>query len=166
MCMSAERDEGFNWHTLQRFIAGYQPPTKPVPARNGTYAPSPRRLATKSSGSGRKIASGAKQERAERKKVLALALSDSKLNATESPKLFASEKKSRDIIVLLLEQATHQQQTVSRIRPWQNHSLAEAALCCCRLHGVRGDHRAGSWGFGNNGTENRFNKLSNLKLFI
>jgi hypothetical protein len=27
-------DEGFNWHTLQRFIAGYQPPTKPVPARN------------------------------------------------------------------------------------------------------------------------------------
>jgi hypothetical protein len=23
--------------------------------------------------------------------------------------------------------------------------LAEAALCCCRLHGVRGDHRAGSW---------------------
>jgi len=36
-------------------------------------------------------------------------LSDSKLNATE--------KKSRDIIVLLLEQAKHQQQTVSRIRP-------------------------------------------------
>jgi hypothetical protein len=70
MCMGAERDEGFNWHTLQRFIAGYQPPTKPVPARNGTYAPSPRRLATKSSG---EIASGAKQERAERKKVLALA---------------------------------------------------------------------------------------------
>ena len=35
MCMSAERDEGFNWHTLQRFIAGYRPPTKPVPARNG-----------------------------------------------------------------------------------------------------------------------------------
>ncbi len=30
-------------------------------------------------------------------------LSDSKLNATESPKLFATEKKSRDIIVLLLE---------------------------------------------------------------
>jgi hypothetical protein len=30
-------------------------------------------------------------------------VSDSKLNATESPKLFASEKKSRDIIVLLLE---------------------------------------------------------------
>jgi hypothetical protein len=30
-------------------------------------------------------------------------LSDSKLNATESPKLFANEKKSRDIIVLLLE---------------------------------------------------------------
>ena len=30
-------------------------------------------------------------------------VSDSKLNATESPKLFATEKKSRDIIVLLLE---------------------------------------------------------------
>jgi hypothetical protein len=30
-------------------------------------------------------------------------MSDSKLNATESPKLFATEKKSRDIIVLLLE---------------------------------------------------------------
>src|SRR5258708_40349735 len=74
-----------------------------------------------------------------------LEMSDSKLNATESPKLLATEKKSRDIMVLLLEQAKHQQQTVSRIRPWQNHSLAEAALCCCRLHGVRGDHRAGSW---------------------
>src|SRR5271165_4789048 len=72
-------------------------------------------------------------------------LSDSKLNATESPKLFATDKKSHDTIVLLLEQAKHQQQTVSRIRPWQNHSLAEAALCCCRFHGVRGDHRAGSW---------------------
>jgi hypothetical protein len=30
-------------------------------------------------------------------------LSDSKLNATESPKLFATEKKSLDIIVLPLE---------------------------------------------------------------
>jgi hypothetical protein len=30
-------------------------------------------------------------------------VSDSKLNATESPKLFATEKKSHDIIVLLLE---------------------------------------------------------------
>jgi hypothetical protein len=30
-------------------------------------------------------------------------MSDSKLNATESPKLFATEKKSHDIIVLLLE---------------------------------------------------------------
>src|SRR6266446_5152604 len=43
-------DEGFNGDRLQRFIAGYQPPTKPVPARNGTYAPSPRRLATKCPG--------------------------------------------------------------------------------------------------------------------
>jgi hypothetical protein len=30
-------------------------------------------------------------------------MSDSKLNATESPKLFAPGNKSRDIIVLLLE---------------------------------------------------------------
>jgi hypothetical protein len=36
-------------------------------------------------------------------KTIGLLLSDSKLNATESPKLFATEKKSRDIIVLLLE---------------------------------------------------------------
>src|SRR5271166_5859758 len=44
-----------------------------VPARNGTYAPSPRRPATKSWGVWKEIASGAKQESAERKKVLALA---------------------------------------------------------------------------------------------
>jgi len=29
-------DEGFNWHTLQRFIAEYQPPTKPVPGTGPT----------------------------------------------------------------------------------------------------------------------------------
>src|SRR6266436_4714114 len=61
------------------------------------------------------------------------------------PNYLRPRRNPRDIIVLLLEQAKHQQQTVSRIRPCQNHSLAEAALCCCRLHGVRGDHRAGSW---------------------
>jgi hypothetical protein len=60
-------------------------------------------------------------------------------------KLFATEKKSPDIIVIPLEWAKHQQQAVSRIHPWQNHSVAEVALCCCRLHGLRGDHRAGSW---------------------
>jgi hypothetical protein len=49
---------------LQRFIAGYQPPTRPVPARNGTYAPSPGRLATKVVGVWKETASGAKQERA------------------------------------------------------------------------------------------------------
>ena len=64
---SGLRDEGFNWHTLQPFIAGYQSPTKPVPARNGTYAPSPRRLATKSSGSGRETPPG------QSRRVLALA---------------------------------------------------------------------------------------------
>jgi hypothetical protein len=51
-------DEVFNWDRLRRFIAGYQPPTKPVPARSGTSAPSPRRLATKSSGSGMKSPPG------------------------------------------------------------------------------------------------------------
>ena len=50
---------------LQRFIAGHQPPTRPVPARNGTYAPSPERLATKIVGVWKETASGAKQERAE-----------------------------------------------------------------------------------------------------
>jgi hypothetical protein len=39
---------------LQRFITGHQPPTRPVPARNGTYAPSLGRVATKVVGSGRK----------------------------------------------------------------------------------------------------------------
>ena len=63
-------DEGFNCDRLQRFIAGYQPPIKPL---NGTYAPSPRRLATKSSVSGRKPAPGQSKSGAERKKVLALA---------------------------------------------------------------------------------------------
>jgi hypothetical protein len=50
---------------LQRFIAGHQPPTRPVPARNGTYAPSPGRLATKVVGVWKETASGAKKERAE-----------------------------------------------------------------------------------------------------
>jgi hypothetical protein len=50
---------------LQRFIARHQPPTRPVPARNGTYAPSPGRLAAKVVGGWKEIASGAKQERAE-----------------------------------------------------------------------------------------------------
>jgi len=36
-------------------------------------------------------------------KAALVRVSDSELNATESPKLFATEKKSPDIIVLLLE---------------------------------------------------------------
>jgi hypothetical protein len=72
MCMGAERDEGSNWHTLQRFIAGYQPPTKPVPARMG-----PTRLRQEGWLQSRRGLERnrlrAKQERAERKKVLALA---------------------------------------------------------------------------------------------
>ena len=50
-----------------------KPPTKPVPAKSGSYAPSPRRLATKIVGVWNEIAPGPKQERVERKKVLALA---------------------------------------------------------------------------------------------
>jgi hypothetical protein len=46
-------------------IAEHQPPTRSVPARNGTYAPSPGRLATKVVGVWKETASGAKQERAE-----------------------------------------------------------------------------------------------------
>jgi hypothetical protein len=49
---------------LQRFITGHQPPTRPVPARNWTYAPSLGRVATKVVGSGRNRLL-AKQERAE-----------------------------------------------------------------------------------------------------
>jgi len=52
-------------------------------------------------------------DRGTQQKEIRTHVSDSKLNATESPKLFATEKKSHDTIVLLLEQAKHQQQTVS-----------------------------------------------------
>ena len=58
MRMGAERDEGSNWHTLQRFIAGYINRHQTCASQDGTYAPSPRRLATKSSGSGKKSPPG------------------------------------------------------------------------------------------------------------
>jgi Resolvase, N terminal domain len=65
-------DKGFNWDGLQRFMAGYQPPTKHCARQERDLRAFAKKLATKSWG-WKKIASGAKQERAERKKVLALA---------------------------------------------------------------------------------------------
>jgi hypothetical protein len=52
---------------LQRFIfiAGHQLPTRPVPVRNGIYAPSPGKFATKVVRVWKETASWAKQERAE-----------------------------------------------------------------------------------------------------
>ena len=72
MCMGAW-DEGFNWDGLRRFIAGYQPPTKPVPARSGDLRAFAKKAGYKIVGVWNEIAPGPKQERAERKKVLALA---------------------------------------------------------------------------------------------
>jgi hypothetical protein len=46
---------------LQRFIAEHQAPTRPVPARNGTCAPLPGRLATKVLGVWKETVSAAKQ---------------------------------------------------------------------------------------------------------
>ena len=66
-------DEGFNWDRLRRFIAGYQPPTKPVPARSGDLRAFAKKAGYKIVGVWNEIAPGPKQERAERKKVLALA---------------------------------------------------------------------------------------------
>ena len=52
---------------LQRFIfiAGHQLPTRPVPVRNGIYAPSPGKFAKKVVRVWKETASWAKQERAE-----------------------------------------------------------------------------------------------------
>jgi len=65
-------DKGFNWDGLRRLLPGNQRPTKHCARQNGTYAPSPRSW-LQNRGVWKEIASGAKQERAERKKVLALA---------------------------------------------------------------------------------------------
>jgi len=64
---------GFKWDSLQRFIAEYQPPTRPAPARNEIYVPSPKKAGYQVVGVWKETASGAKDNRAERKKVLALA---------------------------------------------------------------------------------------------
>jgi hypothetical protein len=58
--------------SLQRSTAGYPPATRPALARNGISAPSPRKPCIESSGVWKETASGVKDERTERKKVLAL----------------------------------------------------------------------------------------------
>jgi len=64
---------GFIWDSQQRCIAGYRQPTRLAPVRSETYAPSPKKAGYKVAGVWKETASGAKDERAERKKVLALA---------------------------------------------------------------------------------------------
>jgi hypothetical protein len=69
-------------------------------------------------------------------------VSDSKLNATESPKLFATEKKSRGIIVLLLEQAKHRQQTCqSNAPPAESFVGGSGALLLSIARGSRRSSR-------------------------
>jgi DNA invertase Pin-like site-specific DNA recombinase len=66
-------DKGFSWDGLQRFIAGHQPPPKHCPRQERDLRAFAKKAGYKIVGVWRGIASGAKQERAERKKVLALA---------------------------------------------------------------------------------------------
>ena len=66
-------DEGFTWDRLQRFIAGYQPPTKPFARQERDLRAFAKKAGDRVVGVWKETASGAKQERAERKKVLALA---------------------------------------------------------------------------------------------
>jgi Protein of unknown function (Hypoth_ymh)/Resolvase, N terminal domain len=61
-----------NWARLKRFIAGCQPPTKPVPVKERDLRAFAKKARYKIVGVWKEIASGAKQERTERKKVLAL----------------------------------------------------------------------------------------------
>jgi hypothetical protein len=65
--------EGFNWDSLQRFIAGYQPPTKPFARQVRDLRAFAKRAGYRVVGAWKETASGAKQEGAERKKVLGLA---------------------------------------------------------------------------------------------
>ena len=62
-----------HWDGLQRFIAGYQPPTKHCARQERDLRTFAKKAGYKIVGVWKEIASGAKQERAERKKVLALA---------------------------------------------------------------------------------------------
>ena len=66
-------DKGFNWDGPQRFIAGYQPPTKHCSRQERDLRAFAKKAGYKIVGVWKEIASGEKQERAERKKVLALA---------------------------------------------------------------------------------------------
>jgi putative DNA-invertase from lambdoid prophage Rac len=66
-------DKAFNWDGLQRFIAGYQPPTKHCARQERDLRAFAKKAGYKVVGVWKETASGAKQERAERKKVLALA---------------------------------------------------------------------------------------------
>jgi DNA invertase Pin-like site-specific DNA recombinase len=66
-------DKGFNWDGPQRFIAGYQPPTKHCARRERDLRAFAKKAGYQNRGVWKEIASGAKQERVERKKVLALA---------------------------------------------------------------------------------------------
>jgi DNA invertase Pin-like site-specific DNA recombinase len=66
-------DKGFNWDGLQRFIAGYQRPTKHCARQERDLRAFAKKAGYKIVGVWKEIASRAKQERAERKKVLALA---------------------------------------------------------------------------------------------
>ena len=63
-------DKGFNWDGPQRFIAGYQPPTKHCARQERDIRAFAKKAGYKIVGICRKSPSGAKQERAERKKVL------------------------------------------------------------------------------------------------
>ena len=65
--------EGFNWDGLQRFIAGYQPPTKHCARQERDLRAFAKKAGYKIVGVWNEIAPGPKQERAEPKKVLALA---------------------------------------------------------------------------------------------
>ena len=66
-------DEGFNWDRLRRFIAGYQTADQTCARQERELRAFAKKAGYKVVGVWKEIASGAKQERAERKKVLALA---------------------------------------------------------------------------------------------
>ena len=66
-------DEGFNWDRLQRFIAGYQTADQTCALQERDLRAFAKKAGYKVVGVWKGIVSGAKQERAERKKVLALA---------------------------------------------------------------------------------------------
>jgi hypothetical protein len=59
--------------TDRRTIAGYRRPIRPVPARSATYGLSQKKAGYKIAGAWKETASGARDDRAERKEVLALA---------------------------------------------------------------------------------------------